>query len=188
MYTYLTLHGAVGVLRFGHPQLCLNRGFRKIYEISFALLRVVPGILITAQIYGFHQSRVESGGALVHFRSGLLGDALFHYNLFYLIVGCLVVVVSNELWKSFNCIKLLIIVVDVVLLTMLGSLDEMYWTIFLGVQVLFCNFGLDVISSRFGISFLEVFMIGMSFFNVFSYRSLGELIEVVMENSAVGQS
>lgn len=183
LYVYLTLHGALGILRFGHPQLCMNRGFRKIYEISFMLLRVVPGILITAQIYGFYWARMESG-ELLELRKGVIGGLLFTYNLSYIILGSIGVAVLNELYQSFDYVKLVIIVGGIVLLTLIGSLDEAYWTVFLGVQVVVCNFGLEIASSRYEISFLEMFMIGMSFFNIFAYRSLGELIEVLMDSIA----
>lgn len=181
LYVYLTLHGALGILRFGHPQLCMH--FRKIYEISFMLLRVVPGILITAQIYGFYWGRMESG-ELLELRKGVIGGLLFTYNLSYIILGSIGVAVLNELYKSFDCVKLVIIVGGIVLLILIGSLDEAYWTVFLGVQVVVCNFGLEIASSRYEISFLEMFMIGMSFFNIFAYRSLGELIEVLMDSIA----
>lgn len=178
LYMYLTLHGVLGVLRFGHPQLCMNGGFRKIYEVSFGLLRVLPCILITAQIYGFYWKRLEMG-ELDKFQGGLL----FTYNLNYFILASLGLAIVNELWKSCDCVKLLIIVANVVLLILIGSLDESYWTIFLGVQIVFCNFGLELISSRFEISFfLEMFLIGMSFFNIFAFRSLGELIEVLRDS------
>lgn len=147
------------------------------------LLRVVPGILITAQIYGFYWARMESG-ELLELRKGVIGGLLFTYNLSYIILGSIGVAVLNELYQSFDCVKLVIIVGGIVLLTLIGSLDEAYWTVFLGVQVVVCNFGLEIASSRYEISFLEMFMIGMSFFNIFAYRSLGELIEVLMDSIA----
>lgn len=176
LFVFLTLHGALGVLRYGHPQLCLNGGFRKIYEVSFILLRILPSTLITAQIYGFY-SRHRQLGVLEQQDS-----LLFKYDLSVVILGCVVVSILNELWRSFNFVKLLILVANVAVLGLLGALDESYWTIFLGVQILICNVGLDWISSRFEIGFLEMFTIGLCFFNLFAYRSLGELIDIVQES------
>lgn len=180
LFVYLSLHGALGVLRFGHPQLCMNGGFRKIYEVSFVLLRILPCALITWQVYGFYWTFV-SGGVLRHPE-----EVLFQYNLTHAVLGIVVLGILNELWKSFDFIKLLILSVDVGLLMWLGVIDESYWTVFLGVQILLCNFGLDFLSRSFEISFLEVFMIGMCFFDVFAYRSLAELIDVVHEGRSLG--
>lgn len=154
------------------------------YDVSFALLRLVPCILMTGAIYGFYFTRIELG-ELERLRSGPLGHLLFTYNLNYLFMGWLAVALLNELYQSYDLLKLLIIVGNIVLLTLLGALDEAYWTIFLGVQAVFCNFGLEVLSSRYEISFLEMYiLIGMSFFNIFAFRSLGELIEVLMDSYA----
>lgn len=179
LYVFLTIHGALGILRFGHPQLCLNRAFRKIYEVSFSLIRIVPCILITTQIYGFYWRHLDQ---LELTRNGVLSDLLFRYNLNIFLAGCLALALLNELWSSLDSVKLLIIVANVFLLALIGAQDECYWTIFLAVQVLFCNFGLQELSGRFEMSFLEIFMIGMCFFNIFAFRSLGELIEVLQEN------
>lgn len=176
LFVFLTLHSALGVLRFGHPQLCMNGGFRKIYEVSFILLRILPSTLITAQIYGFY-SRHRQLGVLVEQDS-----LLFNYDLSLAILGCVLVSILNELWRSFSFIKLSVLFADVFVLALLGALDESYWTIFLGVQILFCNVGLDWISRRFEIGFLEMFTLGLCFFNVFAYRSLVELIEIVQES------
>lgn len=176
-FVFHTLHGLLGILRFGHPQLCMNGGFRKIYGVSFSLLRVLPCVLMSTEIYGFYWNRLGHGD-LQH----LSGSILFRYNLNYFLYGCLLVTICNELWKSVNWIKMVIVVPNILLLIMLGLLDESYWTVFLGVQVVFCNFLSDYVSRRFEISFLELFLIGMCFFNVFAYRALGESIEVLLED------
>lgn len=132
---------------------------------------------MTAQIYGFYWTRLALG-ELQEFKD----SPLFTYNLNYAIVGCLLVTLLNELWRGWNCVRLLIIVAHICLLTALGALDESYWTIFLGVQVVFCNFVSDLVSRRFEISFLEMFVIGMCFFDVFAYHSLHELLEVLMDS------
>lgn len=178
LFIYLTLHGVLGILRFGHPQLSLNTAFRKVYEISFISLRVLPSTLITAQVYLIYACQLEL------IRGTATSSLLFTYDLTYFILGGAAIAVLNDLWKSgSSCVKATILIVNVALLIMLGSLDESYWTIFLAVQILWNNLGLDLISNRYEVCigvYCEVFTIGLSFFNIFAYNSLSESIELIV--------
>lgn len=173
LYLFLILHGLLGIIRFGHPQLA-NTSLRSIYEISFNLVRIVPVPLVSIQALQTFSKSTPDGSALYRI--------LNHEYLLFFLIFTVILTLLNELYRGYAIIKLVVLLSNIGILFSIGLSSESYWTMFMAVLVIMNNFCLDMLSRRYSISLIEIFLVGLCFFAVFALNSLIDLVELAKEH------
>uniref|UniRef100_A0A1B0DA65 Uncharacterized protein n=1 Tax=Phlebotomus papatasi TaxID=29031 RepID=A0A1B0DA65_PHLPP len=152
-FGFMLVHGIVGVFRFGHPNLVVY--LRSVYVITFNANRIMPVALLTTQLY---QRVNNSLWAIIQVSStGIpILDVIFTPG-------------------GHDTVKFLILLGNIMSLMYFGFMADNYWALGLALLCVINCFVIDKLAENFSVPLIDLFTVGLCFFNIFAFNSLIEL-------------
>lgn len=146
-FTFLLGHGLLGLYKYTHPDV--TSSVKNLYSKSLFLSKIVPLPVLNADILIMYKQPNE----IVYLHPG-----------------------SAILQTTIRCIssKYSNILTDLLVLGNLGTLgyrgyvNENYWAIGLTNLILMNHFILDLVADRYSVPKVDLYTIGLSFFNIFA--------------------